>query len=142
VTAKHILLDTTAIVNAEAGAVAGHPLDAALRQWLRQFDPHQSELAQQIGRRPAWLNKYIHGVGHATVDDVIRIVALLIGMQAPSVMDDRERRLVRGWRRLPAEAQEDVLAFLAHVSRRPRTESAGRGRRKPTGAGRRAPGTR
>jgi plasmid maintenance system antidote protein VapI len=77
-----------------------HPLDTALRAHLRTDDTHQQELAKRIGRQPAWLNKYIHGAGHATIDDVIKILAVLVGIDAPR-LTDKERQVLRWWRRLP-----------------------------------------
>lgn len=118
---------------------AQHPLDTALRAHLRADDTHQQELAKRIGRQPAWLNKYIHGSGHATIDDVIRIVAVLVGLDAPQ-LTQKERQLLRGWRRLPdADAQQDVLLYLGAVVRRRRGSSA-RGEQRPRGANHRGPG--
>ena len=101
-----------------------HMLDTELRTRLRALDPKQNELAKRIGRKPAWLNKYIHGAGHATIDDVIRIVAVLIGVDAPRLSDE-ERTLLRRWRRLKdADAQRDVLRYLTHVAGRRKGSSA------------------
>jgi hypothetical protein len=118
-----------------------HPLDTALRAHLRTDDTHQQELAKRIGRQPAWLNKYIHGAGHATIDDVIKILAVLVGIDAPR-LTDKERQVLRWWRRLPdADAQQDVLLYLGAVVRRRRGSSA-RAERKPRGANHKGPGTR
>ena len=97
-----------------------HPLDTELRARLRAHKMKQSTLAQRIGRKPAWLNKYIHGAGHATVDDVIRIVAVLSGLDAPR-LTVAEQQLLHQWRRLKTtEAQQAVLDHLDFVAgRRP-----------------------
>src|SRR4029077_3142004 len=86
---------------------AQHPIDAEIRERLRKIAPHQVELAKRLGRSPGWVNKYINGAGHATIDDVIRIAAVLIGVDALH-LTETELRLLRGWRRLPVHRQEDV----------------------------------
>ena len=128
----------------------GHPLDAALRDRLRTTsDLQQSALASAIGRKPSWLNKYINGVGHATVDDVVRMLALLIGVDAQQ-SSEMERRLLRAWRQIPPDHQEDAIAVLVNAAKgfRPRqspesnapavrttqeTKSRARGKRKAAG---------
>ena len=118
---------------------AQHPLDTELRTRLRALDPHQQELAQRIGRRPAWLNKYIHGAGHATIDDVIRIVAVLNGLDPPQ-LTEWERQLLRLFRRLKdPDRQHDVLLYLAHVAGR-RGGSSAPAERTPRGANSKGPG--
>lgn len=118
---------------------AQHPLDTELRARLRALAPHQQELAQRIGRRPAWLNKYIHGAGHATIDDWIRIVAVLNGLDPPQLTDE-ERQLLRKWRRLKdAERQQDVLLYLEHVAGR-RKGSSAPAERTARGANSKGPG--
>jgi transcriptional regulator with XRE-family HTH domain len=115
-----------------------HPLDTELRARLRALDLKQSELAKRIGRKPAWLNKYIRGLGHATIDDAIRIVSVLIGTGAQ--LTEREQRLLRGFRRLKDDApQLDVLRHLERVVL-PRTRSSGRGGQTRRGATRKGPG--
>src|SRR5580765_3510878 len=114
-----------------------HPIDREIRERLRQMaasaKPRQIELAKRIGRSPAWVNKYLNGAGHATVDDVIRIVATVIGLDPPGVTD-AERRLLRAWRRLPLDRQEDALDFLQRMGRRRTTRSTARSGQSPRGA--------
>jgi hypothetical protein len=119
---------------------AQHPIDTEIRDRLRILAPRQIEIAQRIGRSQGWLNKYIHGAGHATIDDVIKIAAILTGVDAPRLTDD-ERRLLRLWRRLPGDQQQDVVDFLETLARR-RGQSAGRLGRSPRAATHKGPDTR
>lgn len=96
---------------------AKHPIDAEIRARLLQRDPHQKEFAQRIGRSPAWLHKYMNGLGHATIDDAIRILADLIGVGGEP-LSELERRVLRLWRRIPADAQPDMVAVLKLAGRR------------------------
>jgi hypothetical protein len=115
-----------------------HPIDTELRTRLRALDKKQSEIAKRIGRKPAWFHKYIHGKGHATIDDAIRIISVLIGVDAE--LTEREQRLLRGFRRLKDdEPQLDVLRHLERVVL-PRTRSSARGGQTRRGATRKGPG--
>jgi transcriptional regulator with XRE-family HTH domain len=100
-----------------------HPIDEEIRERLRQLKPRQNDLAKQIGRSPAWVNKYLNGAGHATIDDLIRIIAIVIGVD-PSRLTDAERQLLRAWRRIPAEKQQDVVDFVRALGRRRRPRRA------------------
>lgn len=122
-----------------------HPLDAALRARLRQAGLNQVDTARAIGRKQSWLNKYMHGAGNATVDDVVRLVALLIGVEAQQLTEP-ERRLLRAWRQIAMERRDDAVIVLENVAkgyRPPRSqESIGPAARKPAARGRKANGTR
>lgn len=120
---------------------AQHPIDAEIRDRLRRAGPHQEELAARLGRSTGWLNKYMNGAGHATIDDVIRIGAILIGVDAPR-LTEMERRVLRGLRRLPAERQQDVLLYLEKVAGRRRGGSSARAERIPRATNNKEPGTR
>lgn len=106
-----------------------HPLDSEVRRRVRTANLNQAETAKRIGRSQAWLNKYMHGAGHATIDDVFRLVAVLLGVASDPKMTEMERRLLRLVKQIPAENQEyAVRAFeqLARVGRRqPQPESDG-----------------
>jgi plasmid maintenance system antidote protein VapI len=122
-------------------ASAAHPLDAGLRARLRHDAAlNQTELAKRIGRKPAWLNKYINGAGHATIDDVIRIVAVVNGLDAQ--LTAAEQRLVWVWRHLKAENQPYALDAVELVYRRQRKGAGGRLGRTPRGGARKGPDTR
>lgn len=91
-----------------------HPIDAAVRAQLKALpDLHQADFAKAIGRNASWLNKYIHGAGTATIDDVVRIAALLIGVTDGPALSKPARKLLRALDQLPAEEQEDGAEFFA-----------------------------
>jgi len=118
-----------------------HPIDTEIRDRLRALKVNQQDFARALGRSQGWLNKYLNGVGHATIDDVIRIAALLIGAEALK-LTDTERQLLRAWRRLPEDQQQNALDFLRAFASRQRPRSGGRaGRTGPT-ANHKAPGRR
>lgn len=98
-----------------------HPIDAELRRRLRELGPNQIELARAIGRKQPWLNKYMQGGGKATIDDVIRIIAVLIGVETQS-LTDVERRILKAVRTLPEERREDAVLSLEASARRYRTQ--------------------
>ena len=122
---------------------ARHPIDTEIRERLRRYAPNQIDLGKRIGRSQGWVNKYLNGAGHATIDDVIRIAAMLIGADVPKLTEN-ERRLLRGWRRLPADGQEqeDVLLYLEKVAGRRRTGSSARAERTRPATTHKGPGTR
>jgi transcriptional regulator with XRE-family HTH domain len=109
--------------------MAANPIDKDIRERLKKLVTasgstttarlRQIELAKRIGRSPAWVNKYVNGVGNATVDDAIRILAIVIGIDALRLTAD-EQRVLRVWRRVPVEKQPDGLFFLRGLGRRPR----------------------
>ena len=86
-----------------------HPIDRAVRAHLRKLDLHQKETALAIGRSPGWVSKFLSGTGHATIDDLIRIGALALGLQG---LSESERRLLKAWRRLPAPSQTDAVKWF------------------------------
>lgn len=90
-----------------------HPIDDEVRARLKAAAPHQADFAKAIGRSPAWLNKYMQGVGNATIDDVIRIAALLIGTEMSPALSKPARKLLRALEQLEAEDQEDGAEFFA-----------------------------
>ena len=93
-----------------------HPLDEAIRARIKAARPNQAEFAAKIGRSAGWLNKYMHGAGNATLDDVVRMLALLNGVEGPA-LSGTERRLLKAWRAIPLERQEDAIAVLENVAR-------------------------
>lgn len=94
-----------------------HPIDREIRDRLRRLGPKQGSFARAIGRSQGWLNKYMNGAGHATVDDVIRIAAVLIGAEMPK-LTDAQRRLLHAWDQIPAESQEDAVNLFEVYARR------------------------
>lgn len=93
-----------------------HPLDAALRERIKAAQPKQADFAKAIGRSAGWLNKYIHGVGNATIDDVVRMVALLIGVETQP-LTAMERRVLKAWRQIDPDRQEDAVVVLENVTK-------------------------
>jgi hypothetical protein len=101
-----------------APLAAQHPLDRELRARLRQyFTAHgqgaQADFARRIERNQSWLHKYANGAGHASIDDAIRMVAVLSGLAIVG-LTEREARLLRAWRHLPQSGtfQEDALELF------------------------------
>jgi hypothetical protein len=92
------------------------PLDTALREHLRAVKPHQVEFAQALGRSAGWLNKYMHGAGNATIDDVVRMVALLIGVERLP-LTGLERDVVKALRAVPEERREDAAIVMKTAAR-------------------------
>lgn len=125
-----------------------HPLDAALRERLKTDTPDtQAKFAKAIGRSAGWLNKYMHGAGNATIDDVIRIVALLIGVETRP-LSELERQLLKACQGFQDEADlRDLIAYVEHrvklaARRGGSTESSAPAAHTPPATIRRAPGKR
>lgn len=122
-----------------------HPIDDELRKRLRDLRPNQIAFAKAIGWKQPALNKYINGTGHATIDDVIRMVALIIGI-AQQPFTETERRVLKALRAVPEDRREGVAFVMEraakahlHVRRQesnapaartpPATTNTGRGKR-------------
>lgn len=120
-------------------------LDKAFRARLRDADLNQTEAARFIDRNQSWLNRYMHGAGHATIDDVLRLVAFLIGVETPP-LSEMERRLLKAWRLIPENRQDDAVVVLENVAKGYRRqlspESAAPAVRTPPATIRKARGTR
>jgi transcriptional regulator with XRE-family HTH domain len=124
---------------------AKHPLDTAIRNYLRTLDLNQTELAERIGRSTGWLNKYVNGTGKATIDDLIRIASAVLLNIEPPALNAAQRKLLRDWEALPPVARKQVKNFLAFwVERRhePRSKSSARPEHKNHGTAGKLPGTR
>lgn len=97
-----------------------HPIDGEIRARLRGLGGNQSAIARQIGHSPSWLNKYLSGKGHATIDDIVRIAAVLIGAHAEP-LSGIEERLLRAFRGLSDDdRREDHVALLEAMVRKQR----------------------
>lgn len=122
-----------------------HPIDEEIRARLRAADLNQVTFSAAIGRSQGWLSRYISGEGKATIDDVVRIAALLIGISGQA-LSDTERRLMKALRKLEEDDRLDVLSYAEHRAKlartatskgssapathtRPATKSTARGRR-------------
>lgn len=92
-----------------------HPIDAAIRERLRALNLKQKDLAATIGRSRGWVSKFLSGSGHATIDDLIRILAVVQEMQ---VLSDYERRLLKAYRRIPVDSHEDAVTWFETWARR------------------------
>lgn len=93
-----------------------NPLDNELRERLKRSPLKQTDVAKAIGRRQPWLNRWMHGSGHATVDDVVRILALLIGIERPPI-SDVERRVLKALQSVPEDVREDVASVMEAVAK-------------------------
>jgi transcriptional regulator with XRE-family HTH domain len=123
-----------------------HPLDAALRKHVRDLNPYQNGIAERIGRSQSWLNKYLNGAGKATIDDVIRLVAVVVlGVDGTPSLTAEQRKLLRDWEGLPSEGRRAVKSVLAIWNMRRReqhSKSSARAEQKNHGTTGRSPGTR
>jgi len=104
-----------------------HPIDQSVRERVRALvSTDQKDFADRIGRSQGWLNKWMHGSGKATIDDLVRIAALFVGRE-PQPITSLERRLWRIWRRVPEDDQLSTVelfeAHVRHLRRARRTES-------------------
>ena len=91
------------------------PLDRLIRERLGARNLPQKNLAKAIGRSQGWVNKFLNGAGHATIDDLVRLLAYAIGMQG---LSDMERQLLKAWKRLPQGSQADAVEFFEDWVRR------------------------
>jgi len=90
------------------------PIDALLREHLRPRVAHQQNVAKQIGRSQGWLNKYLNGAGKASVDDLIRLIAVVVhGLGAAAPVTAAQRRLLKSWDRLSPQGRKAVAAVFA-----------------------------
>jgi transcriptional regulator with XRE-family HTH domain len=92
-----------------------HPIDLAIRERVAALAIPQKDLAKAIGRSPGWVNKFLNGKGHATIDDLVRLLAYALGVQG---LSDMERRMLKAWRRLPPTAQADAVQWFEDWVRR------------------------
>lgn len=93
-----------------------HPIDEAIREKVREMKPNQPALAAAIGRSQGWVNKFMHGDGNATIDDLVRIAAAIIGVNAQP-LTELERRLLKVLRGIPEPRREDALSVLETVAK-------------------------
>ena len=93
---------------------ATHLIDATFRKYLRDLNPNQKALAERIGRSPSWVNKYLNGAGKATIDDVLRLVAIaLLEFEPPPRLTPEQHTLVQRFASMPAASRKAVLRFAA-----------------------------
>lgn len=122
-----------------------HPIDEEIRARLKAMDLNQVALGEAIGRSQGWVNKFLSGDGHATIDDIVRIAAVVVSMDRPA-LNDAERRVLRALRAVPQERREDA-AFVMETAakgyrRERRPESDAQADHTPPGKARKARGTR
>lgn len=126
---------------------ADHPIDAHIREWLRAHVHNEKELSIQAGHGNAWLHKYINGNGAATVDDLVRVGAMLLGVNLPELSED-ELKLVAIYRSfVDPDEREELMAYAKHreslAAQRDALKSPSElGLRNLPAKGRRARGTR
>lgn len=95
---------------------AVNPVDNEIRAWLKRHVTNESQLSVAVGHSPSWLHKYINGQGHATIDDLIKIAAVLFGVNLPA-LTETEQKLLKACRSLEESDQHDVLAYAEHRQR-------------------------
>jgi len=122
-----------------------HPIDAALRERLRALKPNQKDLAKRIGRSQGWLNKFMNGAGKATLDDMIRLTAIVVlGVDNPP-LTAAQRKFLSAWDALPLKGRRAVWQYLVvwragHLQLK--SKSSVRAEQKTPGTSGRSPGTR
>lgn len=118
-----------------------HPIDAELRAWLKGHVENQSELSVAVGRSPSWLHKYINGAGHATLDDLVRLAGVLLGLNLP-VLTEHQQKLLKASESLREPDLLDVIAYAEHrgrlARRAPSKESSAPAARTPPATKRKA----
>lgn len=125
---------------------ADHPIDAHIREWLRAHVHNEREISFAAGHGNSWLHKYINGNGTATVDDLVRVAAMLLGVNLPELSAD-ELRLVTVFRSfVEDDEREELLAYAKHreklaAQRGALKESSGPMARNLPAKGRKARGT-
>lgn len=93
-----------------------HPIDAEIRAWLKGHVENKSELSVSVGRSTSWLHKYINGDGQATIDDLVRLAGVLMGLNLP-VLTETEQKLLKAIQLLEEPDQLDVIAYAEHRGR-------------------------
>lgn len=119
----------------------GHPIDAEIRAWLKRLVENKADFSVKVGHSSSWLHKYVNGDGHATIDDLVRLAALLIGLNLP-LLSEADRKLLRLNQELGEADRQDVMAYAEHrvrlARRAPLKESSAPVARIPRVRGRRA----
>lgn len=100
-----------------------HPIDAEIRAWLKAHVKNKADLSVKVGRSSSWLHKLTEGDGHATIDDLVRMAALLFGMNLP-VLTDGEQSLLKSVRGLKEREFDEVLEYARHRARLARHDTS------------------
>lgn len=98
------------------GTKVKHPIDAEIRIWLKRHVENEKQLSVAAGHSTSWLHKYVNGSGHATIDDLIRLAGLLMGLNLPA-LSVTERSLLTVVRDLEESDRQDVIDYAKHRSR-------------------------
>lgn len=122
-----------------------YPIDARIRAFLKTYVENHAELSVAVGHSTSWLHKYVNGQGHATIDDLVRIGGMLIGVNLP-VLSETEQKLLKACRGLEEPDFQDVIAYADLRRRRAQRggskESSEKESRMPPATVRKARGTR
>lgn len=90
-----------------------HPIDAEIRTWLKRHVENKSELSVKVGHSTSWLHKYTNGDGHATIDDLVRLAGLVLGLNLPALTES-EQKLLKACQALEEPDVLDVVAYAQH----------------------------
>jgi hypothetical protein len=93
-----------------------HPIDQEIRVWLRTHVENHRQLSMASGHSSSWLHKYINGQGHATIDDLIRLAGLLMGLNLPAI-GALEQKLLKACAGMDESSLLDVVAYAEHRAR-------------------------
>ncbi len=122
-----------------------HHIDAEIRAWLKRHVDNESELSKAIGRSGSWLHKYVNGAGNATIDDLVRLGGLLMGLNLPR-LTATEQKALKVIQSLSVIDQQDVIVYAEHRARLARhaqlKESSEPEAQSPPVTGNTAPGIR
>ena len=93
-----------------------HLVDAAFRKRTsRNRNPNQKALAARIGRSPSWMKrKYLHRRRAATIDDVLRLVAItILEFEPPLRLTPAQRTLLDQFAAMGTAGRKAVQRFAA-----------------------------
>lgn len=103
-----------------------HPIDQEIRAWLKRHVDNRKELSVAAGHSTSWLQKYVNGEGHATIDDLVRIAGLLFGLNLP-VISPIQRELLKACRGLGETDMLDLISMAEGRSKNAEKLGARRG---------------
>jgi len=96
---------------------------ARVKLWLTTTGTTQTALAERIGRKQAWLSRYLNGEYDADLEDLNRIAKAFshtISALLDTPSDPDHARVVELYSALPFETRKTVLQLMEQFGRPPR----------------------